>query len=250
MTKIIGLSHIVFTKVKSSSNDDIFLKSNFENPKKFKFDHSSIRSNMLRDKSNKLSNLSFYKSNKNSISVEILHSNTNSTRPKMSYGIIDKKIKIDNLKENDSDLDFLGKNMSTFSQSLNCYIVKSTNIINTDYGCWYSVNNFEQHIEIFEKSLGLKLISNDGEIAKFESVIINTFLSPFTILIVRTETKTDYFNDDAGLSTLGFICKSLPEKINEPFYLSEEFDLMLFKKKLKGKFIFDNNGIAYELLKI
>ena len=46
----------------------------------------------------------------------------------MSYGIIDKKIKIDNLTENDSDLDFLGKNMSTFSQSLNCYIVKSTNI--------------------------------------------------------------------------------------------------------------------------
>tara|TARA_Y100001935_G_C17220708_1_gene465148 strand:- start:282 stop:1034 length:753 start_codon:yes stop_codon:yes gene_type:complete len=250
MTKIIGLSHIVFTKVKTSINDDIFLKSNYQTPKKFQFDHSSIKSNMIRDKLNKLSNLNFYKSNRSAISVEILHSKTNFKRPKYSYGIIDKKIKTDSLKENYSDLDFLGKNMSTFSPSLNCYIIKSTNIINTDYGCWYSVNNFEQHVEIFEKSLGLKLISNDGKIAKFKCVIINTFFSPFTILIIKSEKQTDYFNDDAGLSTLGFICKNLPKKIDKPFCLSEELDIILFTKKLKGKFIYDNNGIAYELLKI
>ena len=250
MTKIIGLSHIVFTRAKTSINDDIFLKSNYESPKKFQFDHSSIKSKMVRDKLNKLSNLSFYRSNSRGISVEILHSKTNVKRPKCSYGIIDKKIKSDSLNENYSELDFLGENKSTFSPSLNCYVIKSTNVINTDYGCWYSVNNFEHHVEIFQKLLGLKLISNDEKIAKFKCVIINTFFSPFTILIINSEKKTDYFNDDAGLSTLGFICKNLPEKIDEPFCLSEELDIILFTKKLKGKFIYDNNGISYELLKI
>ena len=85
---------------------------------------------------------------------------------------------------------------------------------------------------------------------KWDCVIINTFFSPFTILIIKSEKQTDYFNDDAGLSTLGFICKNLPKKIDKPFCLSEELDIILFTKKLKGKFIYDNNGIAYELLKI
>lgn len=249
--KILGLSHIVFTVNTNKLEKDDYVTNTFEDPKNYIFDHSRQRVNMIRDKVNNISNLNFYKS-KNNIgpSIELLSCVNTNYRLSNTYGIIDKNFIPNKNMLRNSDHIFFGKIKSYFSSSLNCQIITSVNSIDTDYGCWIEVNNFDNHIEMLKSCFGLKLIYLTKNIAQFKSIIINSSLTPFTLIIIKSKTSTKYYNDDNGLSSLGWIANSFPEEPFESFNLSDEFNLLLFAKKLKGRFIFDNNGISHELLKL
>ena len=249
--KILGLSHIVFTVNSTKVNKDDYLTHSFEDSQNYSFDHSVARSKMIRDERNNISMLDFFKYKDNyGPSIELLYSFTKENRPSQSYGIIDKTFIPNNFDFNTLDHDFLGKTKSYFSSSLNCEIITSTESIDTDYGCWIEVSNFANHVEMLKSFFGMELTYFNGQIAKFKSIIINTSLSPFTLIVIKSKAPKIYYKDDRGLSSLGWFAKSLPEKSFDSFSLSDQFNLSLFTKKLKGRFIFDNNGIAHEILKL
>lgn len=249
MINTLGLSHIVFTVNKT--NIDSYLKDCFNKPKKYSFDHSSIRYDMIRHKRNSLSDLEFfvYKDNTGP-SVELIKTVTQNKRPDSNFGLIDKTFSPDITKVHDTNHIFFGNISSYFSKCLNCQVIISSESIETDFGCWIKVSNFESHVSMLRDFFALKLIYSDNNIAKFKTSIINKSLSPFTLVLIKSRISQNYFNDDIGLSSLGWFVKDFPKKTYNPFSLSNEFKLSLFTKKLTGRFIFDNNGISHELLKI
>tara|TARA_Y100000385_G_scaffold283571_1_gene339918 strand:- start:80 stop:763 length:684 start_codon:yes stop_codon:yes gene_type:complete len=227
------------------------MTNTFEDPKNYSFDHSDQRLKMIRDKINNISNLRFYKYKNNlGPSIELLNCVNKNYRLSNTYGIIDKNFISYKDELRNSDHIFFGKIKSYFSSSLNCQIITSVDSIDTDYGCWFEVNNFDNHIEMLKSFFGLKLIDQTKNTAKFKSIIINSSLSPFTLIIVKSKISTKYYNDDNGLSSLGWFANSFPQEPFKSFNLSDEFNLSLFTKKLKGRFIFDNYGISHELLKL
>jgi hypothetical protein len=252
MYKILGISHLVFSVNKNGFKNSEYLKSNFLTPDNFEFDHSKIRKPLLRNSSNKISRISFYKPiNPCLPAIELIESNNLLKRPQNSFGIIDKTLK---KNSQPSTLIKLGNQQtitSYFCPIMNTNISFETDIIDSETGCWIEVFDFKSQINLLRKNFNLNCYYEDDSTAKFKTRIINKSLYPFHIVLIKSSKHQSFYNDDLGLSSFGWFSKNLQSQKNiDLFKISDHFKINLYDNELNAQFIYDNKLFSHEILKL
>ena len=250
MYNLIGLSHLVFTTNKKNFKESKFLNQNFSSLGVHVFDHYDYKKKLLRNSTKILSEITLYKSKDlNLPAFEFILSNNNVCRPNDTYGIINKKLK--NFNSLSREIYFSNNNLinSSFCPQLNLNVCNDTDLIRNKTGMWFKVFDFIKYVHFFKRHLKLFCYYEDNYKAIFTTRIINRALTKFDILIFKSEEKQSYFNDDLGLSTLGWITKNLVKKI-ENYHVTEPFNIKLDKNEFLGQFSYDNSFISNEFLKI
>lgn len=256
MFKVIGLSHLVFSNNCVNLKLSDFLNNNFESPSNFKLDHSISRQPMVRLKENLLSNISLYKSNLKSFpALEVLHVSTKNRRIENSYGIILNSET--NSSKGLEKINFCNSNFYAnclFDQNLNSYIAYDTNLIKDKSlnGCWITVNDFHEQVHILSNIFKLEIYEEYEDICSFRCKLLNSTFSNFILVLINGKNKLNQtFNDDLGISTIGWFANTLEidnDKYNN-LQITDEFQIELLKNKFKAKFVYSNFGISHELLK-
>lgn len=250
MFKILGISHFVFSV--NNDKQSIYLRNNYLAPDNFKFDHSSVRRPMLRNTSNQISNIKFFKPINQSLPpIELIGTNNSVSRKKNSFGIIDKT------HENTSSPNVLiqfGNQQSIqahFCPAMGVSVCSQTDIIDNDHGCWIKVFDFKSQLDFLKKKLNLNCFYEDDFSAKFRTRIINKSLTPFTIVLIKASEPDRFYNDDLGFSSIGWFSRNLISFINSDHYkISEHFKLKLYDKELNAQFVYDNGLFSHEILKL
>lgn len=252
MYSILGISHLVFTVNKNESKNSEYLNTNFLAPDNFEFDHSKIRKPLLRNSSNQISRISFHKPiNPCLPAIELIESNNLLTRPQNSFGIIDKTLKNFNFP---STLIKLGNQQtitSYFCPIMNINISWETNIIDGEVGCWIEVFDFKSQMDLLKKNFSLNCYYEDDSTAKFKTKIINKSLSPFFIVLIKSSECQSFYNDDLGLSSVGWFSRNLLSQTNvDLFKTSEHFKINLYDNELNAQFVYNNKLFSHEILKL
>lgn len=256
MFKVLGLSHLVFSNNRLNLDLNNFLKNNFEPPSNFKLDHSILRQPMVRLKENLLSNISLYKSNLKSFpALEVLHVSTINKRSEESYGIIlnsetNRKLGLETI--NFSNPNFYANCL--FDQNLNSYIAYDTNLIKDKSlnGCWITVNDFHEQVDVLSNIFRLPIYEEFEDICSFKCKLLNSTFSNFILVLINGKNKVNQtFNDDLGISTIGWFVNTLEIESdkNNNLQITDEFQIELLNNKFKAKFVYSNFGISHELLK-
>ena len=146
MNDIIGLSHLVFSVDQNKKQENILLKTLYDNEKFYEFDHKNIRSPFIRNKENLTSKLNIYNSSFSDLPpIELLTVNNVSKRSKNNYGLIvnDKLLSInqDKIKIEFCNSEFYVS--CFFDFFLNSYVAVENNFFNSGNGCWYLAKDFD-----------------------------------------------------------------------------------------------------------
>lgn len=251
MNNIIGISHIVFTVDNQSELESSYISSLYQKPKRFRFNHSSIKKKLIRKSLNGISQISYYESiDKIQVPIETIFSKSKYSRPKNSFGIVNKSFKMGN----DDNFEIfkhkiLGKLNVYNCKTTQANICNDLELINTELGCWIEVGDFENQIRLLADDFRLKCIHETNEVAVFITKVINKSFSNFSIILLKSNSNKNYYNDDIGLSSIGWISKSDFVLKTQNFEKTPLFDIKLFENKFKTKFIYDNKGISHEILK-
>ena len=252
MLKIVGLSHLVFTVNHEKYKNSAYLKNKFLVGDQYIFNHHRYRKDLLRDSTKKFSKINLFKSKHNDFpAFEFLESDCEVLRPSNFYGIIDKNFKQTNYI---SEKVQLSKNIwvkSQFCPMLNLNICNKTDLIDSQNGLWLKVYKFEEHVNFFIKSLKLKCYYQDDEKAFFRTIIVNKNLVNFDIVLFKTLERQSFFNDDIGLSTIGWITKNLVnKKEKDNFKFTESFNFKIGNRELSAQFSYDKSFLSNEYIKV
>ncbi len=252
MYKFIGISHIVFTVNNFNRNIPEYLNTNFLKPETYIFDHSKIRKPLLRNFSNKISKIDLFKPKYRHLpSIELIQSENSIKRSKNSFGIIDKNLTKPFKTNKIIKLGNQETIKSYFCPVMNVNISNETKIIDSKFGLWLKVFDFESHYKLFSEIFNLKCGFKDDFIAKFKTRAINLSLSPFEIVLFRSSEKNQFYNDDLGFSTIGWLSRNLLDlkKINS-FLVTDNFNISFNKKKFIAQFVYNNCLFSNEVLKL
>ena len=258
MSSIIGLSHLVFTvnrnNTNSAKNSD-FLMQNFSEAVNFEFDHSYVRKSLIRNKENAISSLSLFKPISHDLpAIELLYANSTELRPFEKYGIIDT-CKTDKREKELETYYFPNSDFYVryyYDSFMESWIALDTNFFENGVGCWISTSDFESQKMFFSSiKTGKILLENDNYFV-FKCRVVNKKFSNFTFVLVKDLNSSLFYNDDSGLSTLGWFTKDIE---NESFSkngltLSESFTIYLNDNIFTAMFLFNNRSISHELLKL
>ena len=250
MNNIIGISHIVFTVDNQEYIESSYISSSYQNPKSFLFNHSTIKNKLIRRNLNGISKLSYFESKDNyQVPIETIFSKNIESRPKNSFGIINKSFgKGDDENFKILKHKILGDLNVYYCKRIQAFICNNLELIRTELGCWIEVSNFEDHIKLLVEDFGLTCIYQTNQIAVIQTKVINKSFSNFSIILLNSYSNKNYFNDDIGLSSIGWISNS-EFIIKAPnFKKTQVFYLKLFENKFKTKFIYDNKGVSHEIL--
>ena len=256
MNNILGLSHLVFTinsenihSLKGTILEDYFGDGDY-----FEFDHTEIRRKLIRNDINIHSKISLFKPlNSNLPAIEFLYSKNDTARPLNTFGLILKNLNVDKkYLANEFKFEEFYFAKCFLDSKLNIYVSHDTNLIESEYGCWITVKDFEAHKKLLTSIKSNLIISNDNNKLIVKCRVINSKFSTFTIVLLRdTLTTNNFFNDDLGLSTIGWIQKS-NDKYSEDslFQNTNTFQISIFDRIFKAKFLYNNSSISHELLNI
>lgn len=250
MNNIIGISHIVFTVDNQEQIESRYISLLYQNPKKFRFNHSTIKKKIIRENLNGISKISYFKGIDNyQVPIETIFSNNEVSRPKNSFGIVNKFfINGDNDNFEIIKHKILGDLNVYYCKITQAFICNNLELINTELGCWIEVSNFEDQLRLLVEDFGLKCIYETKEIAVILTKVINKSFSNFSIILLRSNSNINYYNDDIGLSSIGWISKSDFIIKTPNFKKTHMFNIKLFENKFKTKFIYNNKGISHEIL--
>ena len=261
---IIGLSHIVFTIEEGKSPGkgiEMILNNHFIKPEYLELDNSLWRLPLLRNESNALSKIALYKAADHDLpAIEFLHvSKTDDTRQKFCgvflnnkmYPFLGNELFVD---EDISELPTDGIEEVTirkkFIQILNTLRNRQVNI---QHGCWCEVKDFDSQKAFFKSIPGASFQIETEDFFVVRSKVVNKRFSWFSIMLIRSEKyETDFYNDDMGLSTLGWFVKALEVGVDEEseFLSSPVFPVSINMNTFNALFLYTNMGISHELLKI
>jgi len=257
MNNILGLSHLVFTvnSDKINSLKGTLLESFYGEGNYFEFNHKEARKNLIRNHTNMLSRISLFKPlNGDLPAIEFLYSESTISRDQNSFGLILNNFDLKS-EEFEKEIHF-GKNYSAkilFDKKLNLTISHSTNLMQDKFGCWIIVKDFEDQKNLLLNQKSNKVISSDENIIVIRTKVLNSKFSSFTIVLIKSNSNftENYFNDDLGLSTIGWFQKTHSEiKENNKFFKTKDFQITMFGRKFKANFLYKNVSISHELLNI
>jgi hypothetical protein len=258
MSSIIGLSHIVFTvnRIRNSeAKNSVFLKKFYSDGQKFEFDHSNVRNSLIRNKENAISCLSLFKPiSYNLPAIELLFVNGTKARPFEKYGIIDASKAVNNEEKlqtyyfPNSDF-FIRYYYDSFLES---WIALDTNFFENGLGCWICTSDFESQKMFFSSIKNGKVLFENDYYFIIRCGVVNKTFSQFTFILVNDQSNSNYYNDDTGLSTLGWFTKDIEYESfnNKGLTLSESFSINLNVNIFNAMFLYNNRSISHELLKL
>ena len=256
---ILGLSHLVFTISKSDFGTQFFsslLDKHYDQSVILELDHSEHRHPLLRDVLNSKSHITLFKSKFSDLpAIELLHVETFGSRPLENYGLFISGIadhlpaqKIYKFRWKDYFIDYF------IDELLNCAIAVDTNFINQEIesGAWLYVNDFDDQRQFFTQGTSAKVILESSDILIVRCKVLNKKFSNFIFVLIRNnQSSCNYYNDDLGLSTLGWIAKDLKsEEVDKLFRSSTKiFSLEVNDNQFEAKFLFNSKNISHEILK-
>jgi hypothetical protein len=261
ISSVIGLSHLVFTVNETGNNQLLsdLLAKEYDLPILLEFNQSEFRKALLRNNQNLISHISLFKPKFNHLpAIELLHVIPLAERSIMNYGLF---IAGSNAGKNDQEIQTI--ELGQTSYNLRFHIdnilqspvgeLYSDNVFVNTNGCWIIVQDFDSQSAFLKSIAGVKILedSNNTLVAKFR--VINKTFSSFTIILIRDEqNSSDFFNDDIGLSTLGWFSKDLINGTGNGFFNkgSDIFPIEMNGTRFDAKFIYNNKSISHELLKL
>jgi len=260
---IIGISHLVFTvgcDNSSSFRESDFLNTYFSEGEYFEFDHSDFRNDLIRDKKNSLSKLSLFKSKFNDLpAVELLHTESTVSRPNTNFGLLHSPVDTVIKSEKTVTINFPGTDFYAtcyYDEALNTYIAAQTNLyeLEKQSGCWIVLddNDFVSQKTFFKTIDGAKILAENEGLLIIKCRVLNKKFSNFVFVLIRdtNEKENSYYNDDQGLSTLGWFTKSLEQVGPDSMKTSPKFSISLNGNTFDARFIYNNQNISHELLKL
>ncbi len=257
MFKILGLSHLVFTvnTDKINSLNETLLGSFYGDGDYLEFNHQEARKDIIRNNTNSISKISLFKPLQGNLpAIEFLYSKNTLSRHINTYGLIfnNHEFKCNQLEYIiNFDKHYYAK--CFFDPKLNLYISYSTNLIQDQFGCWIIVKDFDQQKQFFLNEKSNQVISCDQDKLVIKCRVINSKFSSYTIVLLKDNSllNENYYNDDLGLSTIGWFQKSNSEvKPTTIFFSTIAFQILIFKRKFEAKFFYNNVSISHELLNV
>jgi|694.fasta_scaffold50670_3 hypothetical protein len=257
MTDILGLSHLVFTVncEKMDSLKGTLLESFYGDGDYLEFDHKEARKDLIRNNVNLISKISLFKPlNSDLPALEFLYSKSSISRDNSSYGLIFNNYDFKD-KELEQVINFDNYYFAKFifDKKLNLSISYSTNLIQDQFGCWIIIKDFEEQKNLLLNQKSIRVISSDDNKIIIRTKVINSKFSSFTIVLIKSKCifTENFFNDDLGLSTIGWFKKMTSEmKENNHFIKSKDFQITIFERKFKANFLYKNVSISHEFLNI
>jgi len=256
MSSILGLSHLVFTINPdfTGHSKSLFLDQFFLPGEVFQFNHQEVRADLLRNEANGTSNLTLHRPRfDDTPAIELLYAIPTATRSPEMFGLI-----YPNIQPGDESLEiqhFMGGQFFVtyyFDPLLNSRIAVATNFFEKGCGCWFYANDFEEQKSFFKSIKNSKVLLNDDNFFIISCKVINKKFSNFTFVIIRNFKDTLSYNDDAGLSTIGWLTKDIAEEDLTTIMLkkSPSFLILLNGNNFEAKFLYNNRSISHELLKL
>jgi hypothetical protein len=254
MSAILGLSHLVFTINKESEGQSTFLDLFFFPGEFFQFNHQEVRANLIRNSDNATSNLALHRGRfDDTPAIELLYTSSKSARRPEKFGLIYPGIPCgEKLIE---DQHFTGGHFFVryyFDPFLNSRIAVETNFFEKGYGCWLYASDFEEQKSFFLSIHNSKVLLESNDFLIISCKVINKKFSNFTFVIIRDNVESTNFNDDSGLSTVGWITKDIGHESLAAIKLqgSPKFTILLNGNSFDAKFLYNNKSISHELLKL
>jgi hypothetical protein len=257
MNNILGLSHLVFTLNcdKINSLNGTLLESFYGDGDYLEFNHKEARKDLIRNNVNLISKISLFKPiNSDLPALEFLYCKSSISRVINSYGLIF------------NNYDFKSKELEEviyfdnfyfvkcfFDKTLNLLIAYSTNLTQEQFGCWIIVRDFEEQKNLLLNQKSNDVISCDENKIVIRTKVINSKFSSFTIVLIKSNSNftENYFNDDLGLSTIGWFQKKTNEiRHNYNFLKTKDFQITIFGRKFNANFLYKNVSISHEILNI
>lgn len=256
MNSVIGLSHLVFTidsEVDIAAAGSVFLQQFYALGEDFYFDHRSVRLNLIRDKQNEQSQLTLYKSRFNDMpAIELLRVKSSIKRPRETYGFIqagitplaEQELKKYYFPGTDFFVDYYNDDV------LGSRIACATNFFEKGYGCWITVDDFDLQKAFFSSIKSARIFVDTDDIFIVGCKVINKRFSNFTFVLIKNRKQTIFYNDDCGISTLGWFAKEIEKHHTIGFAETIPFSISLNGNLFGAKFLYNNRSISHELLKL
>lgn len=258
MSNILGFSHLVFTVADNGiAGGSGFLDTLYDSEEYFELDHATHRSELVRAPQNLVSRISLYKSRTGDLpAIELLHVKHTQQRPVLNYGLISRHTGLP-----------LGLPLERriipgtpfyvdgwFDPLLNTFIASQTNLFDDEKqaGCWMFLSDFEVQKKYFSGIGGKKILIDTADIFAVKCRVINKKLSSFVFVLINDRiSNAEYYNDDLGLSTLGWFARNLSdESLAMGLHASNLFSISLNGNSFDARFLYNNKNISHEILKV
>ena len=257
MINILGLSHLVFTVNcdKINSLNGTLLDSFYGDGDYLEFNHKEARKDLIRNNFNLISKISLFKPlNSDLPALEFLYCKSSISRDNHSYGLIFNNYDFKS-KELEQVINFDNFYFAKFffDKKLNLSISYSTNLIQDQFGCWIIIKDFEEQKNLLLNQKSNQVISSDENKIVIRTKVINSKFSSFTIVLIKSNSNLteNFFNDDLGLSTIGWFQKKTNElKQSNDFLKTKDFQITIFGKKFNANFLYKNVSISHEILNL
>ena len=140
-----------------------------------------------------------------------------------------------------------------FDKELNLNIAYCTDLIEDDFGCWITVKDFDNHKNFLLNEKANRIISYENDMLTVKCRVLNSKFTTFTIVLIKEkrERAQNYYNDDLGLSTIGWFQKNFERLENyEQFSITHTFQISIFSRIFNAHFLYSNISISHELLNL
>ena len=267
MENILGFSHLVFTSHNKKLVSNSQLTSLYEQPEQYTFAHGAVKKKLLRTPSTDTL-LSFYSSRDGDLpALELVYSESYCARDLNSYGLILPSTKAPEASKtiskrclNDKINAIIPIHSVALIEELPCYLIYSEILHQNEctMGAWMNVNDLENTLLMYQKQLNSEIINQGDGIAIAKTRVINKKFTNFLWVLIEENNQKSYFNDDIGLSTLGWIKKPSPntlppKQINiEGLKLNDTkpFTIEMNGRQFNAAFYFDNQLPSFEILEL
>ncbi len=264
MSGIFGLSHLIFSSPSRILAQESPLRSFFKDPEFYKFDHSDVKKDLLRDKNSceKFTHLSLYNSREGNLpSLELIFSESAISRPITKFGLLipPSMSPAFNLSPKFS----ISAKFAEIHSLSRVYLepdIPSLLAISPELsehscslGAWTASRDIEESSHFFVNFMGAQILSKTPLTHTLRVKVMNRAFSNFLIIIVKDDAPAaNFYNDDIGLAAFGWFCRKVPLSENAcagKRSFSPKF-LIPMKKNFEARFIYDNEGQSHEIMAI
>ncbi len=263
MSGILGLSHLVFTTCAERLADDSHLSALYHLGERNQYGAIPEKKDLLREPEGwRSTSMSLYHSRTASHpSFELIHAKGTNARPLGSYGLLLPPHPGLNGQAPPNSLaflvDFLAVEQVIIDKTLPTYLAFSSKLEESacSMGAWLEVADLSVTVDLFKNLLMCEELFSDGETSLLRCRVLNKKFTKFLWVLRKIKSNAGvYFNDDIGLSTIGWIARGFDTSGETAqacgLKTSGRFDVAVGGRTLKAAFLYDNQSASHEILAV
>lgn len=263
MLQVVGLSHLVFTSQSSGLPEGSILSSIYQFGERNDYGPIPEKKELLRDADGwESTSMSLYHSKTSEHpSLELIHIDKASHRPAGSYGLILPPGHESSTAMAPSQCGIpvpdIAANSIVSEESLPVTIAFSPKPV--EHGCsmgaWLDVADLDASTAFFTDALGAECISKGVSSTLLKCRVVNKKFSKFLWLLRQKNSIEEvYYNDDLGLSTIGWVARGLDgveaAARRHGLRASGRFEVGVGGRTLRAAFLYDNRSASHEILSV